>query len=375
MANQEVEDIALREEPATEGRRTESYEQERPVHVARAELVLAADETHWLRNLPLKPDPLQQVAAAVHDVRPELGERAEVYIDLLPLTPARMAYLRRQANARVAGGRGGMGGFFSELGKELGSFGSELLNEFVPGGAPGPAGPVRQTSPGEMSPAGRTTAPVLTKFDLREPAFEVQVLLRTQSEIPGRAQAHLHQLQAAFDAWKAENYWRAAGFNLGFIHIGADWWPWRRSFDRRLRTGLFRPRKTNLLTASELAGLLKPPTRHCSHLNVKRSGGVVPPLPRELPVYTGQADVLPIGYATGPDTLERLYGMPLEDLFFSFRIGKSRYGKTETALVQAVALALAGHGVWFLDPHADGWRRAAPLLTQHRSWDGSGRSI
>jgi hypothetical protein len=32
--------------------------------------------------------------------------------------------------------------------------------------------------------------------------------------------------------------------------------------------------------------------------------------------------------------------------------------------VQAVALALSGRtGVWFLDPHADGWRRARPLLT------------
>jgi hypothetical protein len=81
-------------------------------------------------------------------------------------------------------------------------------------------------------------------------------------------------------------------------------------------------------------------------------------------VWTGQPGVIPIGYAPGPDGRERLLGMPLDDLFFSLRVGKSRYGKTETALVQAVALALSsGDGVWFLDPHADGWRRARPLLT------------
>jgi hypothetical protein len=90
----------------------------------------------------------------------------------------------------------------------------------------------------------------------------------------------------------------------------------------------------------------------------------MPPAPRALPVWTGQPGVIPVGYVPGPDGKERLLGMPLADLFFSLRVGKSRYGKTETALVQAVALALhSTDGVWFLDPHADGWQRARPLLT------------
>ncbi|GAA4898895.1 hypothetical protein [Streptomonospora salina] len=323
------------------------------VHVARAELVLAAGDSAYLRSLPLSPDPLHQLAAAVIDVRPELGERADVCFDLVPLTPARNAHLRRKA-MRAAQEEGE--GLFAELGRELVGFGRELVGELVPGGGRGDT----------AQPAARDRGadrPTQTKFDTAEPAFEVQLLLRAESEIPGRAEAHLHQLQAAFDAWRGDNYWRAAGLNLGFAHIGADYWPWRRRFERRWTTGLFRPRKRNIVTASEVSGLLKPPTKHCESLNVRRSGGVVPRLPRELPVYNGQRDVLPIGYATGPDAVERLYGMPLDDLFFSFRIGKSRYGKTETALVQAVSLALAGHGVWFLDPHADGWKRAAPLLT------------
>ena len=57
------------------------------LHTARAELVLALDSTLPLRTVPLKPDPLQPFAAAVADVLADLGEDAEVAIDLLPLTP------------------------------------------------------------------------------------------------------------------------------------------------------------------------------------------------------------------------------------------------------------------------------------------------
>uniref|UniRef100_UPI0018CBFD6E hypothetical protein n=1 Tax=Nocardiopsis sp. CNT312 TaxID=1137268 RepID=UPI0018CBFD6E len=174
---------------------------------------------------------------------------------------------------------------------------------------------------------------------------------------------HLHQILAACEVFTGENHWRTAGINLGVAHLGSDAWPWRRSFDRRIDTGLFRPRKENLLTGRELAGFLKPPTRHCHGRNVARSHGLIAPPPPSLPAYTGQEGVLPLGYATAGDGTEKLVGTPLDDLYFSLRIGRSRYGKTETALVQSLALALGGHGVWYMDPHADGWRRAAPMLT------------
>jgi hypothetical protein len=160
-----------------------------------------------------------------------------------------------------------------------------------------------------------------------------------------------------------------AGINLGVMHLGADSILFRRRFDTRLRTGEFAPRRANPVSATEIAGLLKPPTVHCELRNVARSGGMVPPAPRDLPTYTGQPSVIPLGYTPGPDGADRLVGMPLDDLFFSLRVGKTRYGKTEMALVQAVALALSGQGVWFLDPHADGWRRAQPLLTGARVAD------
>jgi hypothetical protein len=53
----------------------------------------------------------------------------------------------------------------------------------------------------------------------------------------------------------------AAGLNLGIAHVGADSVWFRRGFDRRLRTGEFAPRRASLVTAAELAGLLKPPTK------------------------------------------------------------------------------------------------------------------
>lgn len=334
-------------------------------HVARAELVLARNSRHPLRTVPLKPDPLQGLAAAVADVRPDLQEHVQVCLDLLPLTPAKTAHLRRTAlkalNPPATPATGGR--LLGPLLAGTANLALELADEFLPGTGPRgtPAAPSPTPDPGQ----DRQRRLEGLKFtDTSEPVFCAQLLIRVESQIPGRAQAHLHQLLAAFDIFRGDNYWKSAGWNLGFVHIGSDWWPWRRSFDRRVATGEFRPRRPNLVTAREIAGLLKPPTRHCAHLNVVRSGGLVPAPPRELPLYTGQEEVLPIGYATGPDGQDRLVGTPLEDLFFSFRIGRSRFGKTETALTQAVALALAGKGVWFLDPHADGWRRAAPLLTR-----------
>jgi hypothetical protein len=332
------------------------------VHVARAELVLAADAARPLRAVPLRSDLLQSFAAAVLDVRPELGERAEVCVDLVPVTAARA---RRLRSARVrhaqAGRSAGAGGGLLRGGLELAR---ELAAELRPGGRPGTSGQTSRDA-GTSSGTAREVRDAVGKFaDPLVPLFEVQVLAVAVSRVPGRASAHLHQVLAAFDVMRGENWWRVAGFNLGVAHVGADSRLFRRSFDRRLASGEFAPRRASLVTAAEIGGLLKPSTVHCAHRNVARSGGMVPPPPRCVPEWCGQPDVVPVGYAPGPDGRERLLGMPLADLFFSLRVGKSRYGKTETALVQAVALALHGSdGVWFLDPHADGWRRARPLLT------------
>jgi hypothetical protein len=325
--------------------------------VVRAELVLAADPVRPLRAVPLRPDLLQSFAAAVMDVRPGLGEHAEICVDLVPVTAARAARMRR---ARIRAGEPG-GGWLAGLAHGGLGLLLELAGDILPG-----RGPLTSSRAGTPRDAVKRPAAAAGKLaDPSVPLFEVQVLAAAASEVPGRGQAHLHQILAAFDVMRGENWWKTAGLNLGIAHAGADSVWFRRGFDRRLRTAEFAPRRPSVVTAAEISGLLKPPTRHCAHHNVARSGGMVPAPPQNLPVWTGQPGVLPIGYAPGPDGRERLLGMPLADLFFSLRVGKSRYGKTETALVQAVALALSGQdGVWFLDPHADGWQRARPLLTE-----------
>ena len=59
---------------------------ERPVHVARAELVLAQPDHLPLRRVPLQPDPLKHFADAFGELREDLGDRASVVIDLMPVT-------------------------------------------------------------------------------------------------------------------------------------------------------------------------------------------------------------------------------------------------------------------------------------------------
>ena len=145
------------------------------------------------------------------------------------------------------------------------------------------------------------------------------------------------------------------------------------SFDHRFRTGAFAPRKRQWFTVPELAGFLKPPTARCHSSAVVRSGGLVPPAPANLPVYTGQHNLVPLGAVTYADGRERIGAARVKDLLFGLSLGKSGHGKTEAALVQAIAMAHNGHGVWFLDPHGEAWTRAKPYLAhahlQDRVWE------
>ncbi|WP_232376795.1 type IV secretory system conjugative DNA transfer family protein [Amycolatopsis aidingensis] len=117
------------------------------------------------------------------------------------------------------------------------------------------------------------------------------------------------------------------------------------------------------MTASEIAALLKPPSGRCQSPAIARSRGWVQPAPRELPTYRPDAGLVRLGYVTDVNGEDRLVGIPLRELLFSARFGKAGFGKTEEALAQAIELARAGGGVWFLDPHADGWKRAKPYLS------------
>jgi hypothetical protein len=160
-----------------------------------------------------------------------------------------------------------------------------------------------------------------------------------------------------------ENHLRAAGLRFGGLgFLGADA-PWRRGrFDRRLHGRRFAPPRASVLSASEIAGLLKPPTAHCSVENVARSGGAIPPPPPGLPTYTGQEGLIPLGKVSDRAG-ERVVGVPVAGTLFAYMAGRSRYGKTETAIGQFIALARSGHGGLFLDPHADAIKDMKPYLT------------
>lgn len=327
------------------------------VHVARAELVLARAAHLPLGVLDIRrQDPLQSMAAAITDVRPDLGETVEACVDLVPLTPARVGHLARRATRSGSQDTSSLTAMAHGLVRGTGSLLWEILQEFLPHSREAAASASRPSGPARVGGAEPN------KFAITEPVFAVQVLLRCTSEIPGRAQSHLRALIGAFDVYRGENWWRVRGIRVPGRHLGADTVFYRRSFDRRFASGLARPAATSVVTVSEIAALLKPPTRHCESLAVLRSRGWVPPAPRELPTYVPGKGLVRLGYINDINGEERLVGVPWSEVLFSARFGKAGYGKTEQALAQAIDIARAGGGVWFLDPHADGWRRAKPYL-------------
>ncbi|MFD9961714.1 hypothetical protein [Amycolatopsis sp. NPDC058986] len=205
------------------------------LHVARAELVLARPPRFALKALPVRPDdPLQSLANALGDVRPDLGEKVDVCLDLIPLTPAKIRHLARQA-AQHAGGDSGV---LRAVGSGVAEAAGEVLGEFLPNARGAGRGAPRPTARGAASSARAA----VNKFATDEPVFAVQVLIRCQSEIPGRAQAHLRSVIGAFDVYRGENYWRARGPRILGWHVGADTPIIRRLFDRRFRTGLAKAR-------------------------------------------------------------------------------------------------------------------------------------
>lgn len=313
------------------------------MHVARAELVLARPSVEPLRAAGVGPDPLAGFAGALDALRED--ETAEVCVDLSPITPAR----RRRIRARML--RTARRADHDRPQTSI----TELLD-----GA--------DARPGKSVPelverrAGQRA--LTNKLGSPEPLFEIQVLVRVSSPIRGRAVDQLQALVAAFDGFAGDNHFRVSGLRLlgGAGFLGADA-PWRRRrFDRRARTGLFRPARRRIVTATEIAGLLKPPTVNCAASNVLRSGGVIPPPPRGLATFTDHRDdLLPLGRIEEQDG-ERIVGIPIEGTFFTYMAGRSRYGKTETGIGQFIHLARAGHGCFFLDPHEDAIQRIKHYL-------------
>ncbi|MFF3070048.1 ATP/GTP-binding protein [Kitasatospora sp. NPDC057904] len=316
------------------------------LYVQRAELVLAFADRRPLAALGLTPDPLQQVAAAMASVLAGTGEQADVVIDLVPVSEQALARRRRRllAQSRRRGP--------SAYGERLtgGLWGTGLAQSFSAAWSSGGSG---RGGTGQRLLRMTDVRDGVGKFEPGSAVFALQLLLRTRAAHPQAALARMHQLLAAFAVTGGENYLKARVPRT------------RQSvaaFDRRFASGEFAPSRRQWVTVPELAGFLKPPSARCHAAGVVRSGGLVPPAPADLPVYTGQRDLVPLGAVVYPDGVERIGAARIDDLLFALMLGKSGHGKTESALVQCIALAHAGFGTWFLDPHGEAWARAKPYL-------------
>jgi hypothetical protein len=321
----------------------------RALEVVRAELRLSRPSSEPLAHLPLNPDPIQTFAAVIARLRRSQGEEAQVAVDLLPATPATRRRLRvrllREARRR------------SDVAAN-GPYTGGLVGYII-----GSRQQVTRT-PAEVVEVRAEREEIAAKLLQAEPLFRMQVLIRCSSPERGRAVACLQGLLGCFDGFAGANSLRVAGVRfLGLAFAGSDIPGLRAWFDRRMRTGLFRPLRTNYVTAREMAGLLKPPTVNCSAPEVLRLGPAVHPAPKSLPTFTGQRDLVPLGRVED-ERGERRVGLRLEDSFFTYTAGRSRWGKTELALTQFLHLVRSGHGGLFLDPHEDAIARIKSCLTE-----------
>ncbi len=310
--------------------------------VLRTELVLARPSVEPLARLLPKPDPLQPFAAAIGRLHSDT-EDASVCVDLLPASGFRAARLRRRLRRQAR-----------RLHGERRGWAALLTGEERRRGRPDPQEQVERSGAVRAVDAKRRESGEL---------FEAQILLRSEAPTRGQAEAAMSGLLAAFRPLAERNYLRASGLSIpGLAFLGSDIPMRRGSFDRRFATGLFRPARKTILTARELAGFLKPPTVYCGERNVLRSGALLSP-PPELPTFKeGRGDLIPIGQVT-TESGKQLVGVQTADTFFVYVCGRSRYGKTESAIAQFAHVVRCGHGGLFLDPHGDGLERIAPYLT------------
>ncbi|MDQ1041859.1 ATP/GTP-binding protein [Streptomyces sp. V4I2] len=323
-------------------------------HTVRAEFILRGKPIAPLREVPLAPDPLQPLVDAVADLRAELGDLAEIRLDLqrapkwalrarrLQLMSAARRTERREAQRSARWLRQDASGIEDSMGWQL----QQLLTD-----KPGPGGGRRLVMP--PVPRRVDAAQALGKLAEDDHLVRVQLLVMCASNTQGRAQARLAQLQAALDVFGGRSRWAMRGWRLGPWRIGADHWPTRRGFERRWNLGHCQPPRANWVQLEEITGLLKPPTVHCR----------LPVLAGDLPTFAfGDPELLLQGIYRSPDGRERLVATYAEETLFEVGVGKAGGGKTERALAQAIGWAHAGGGLVFVDPHRDSWPRATRFL-------------
>lgn len=333
-------------------------------HTVRAVFALHGAPGARLRDVPLEPDPLQPLIDAVADLRTDMGDVAEVCLDISPAARWRLTARRwqvvdaaRQAARRQS--RREAQWMTQDAATMEDALSWQLTKLTVPQQQRGGEGRRLLMTP---RPPRVDREKVLGKLFEDTGLVRVQLMVRCSSDTTGRVERRLRHIEAALDVYAARTRLSSLGFSLGGLRFGPDSWPWRPRFDERWDTGLIAPSRNSWARIEELGGLLKPPTRHAR----------LPVLVTDIPTYRLGSPLLPQGHLRGPDGKERLIATREDDTLFEVQVGKAGWGKTMRALVQATASAHAGRGLAFIDPHRDSWATVAPYLAHdeimERAW-------
>jgi hypothetical protein len=314
------------------------------LHVARAELVLVHNDLYPLSS-EFDHTPMWRFLRAFLKLDYELGERATIAVDLLPLTPRQRRRHRRRLARKAARKKGS----FDPLGFMIGDAVQIRASD--------------DASDLEQSIASQALSERLKQL---ENAFRIQVLIRVEARGRERAEWMLKGMVACFDQFTARNAYQVHGLNLGVVFLStADLPLLRRFFDYRMRTGLFFPLKNSVVGGREIQWFVGPASikdemAAPDNYGHRLMGGQ--PLP-EVPTFDYRAGVIPNGLIYSRSRGIVMAGTSIADTRLSFTAGKSGSGKTELAMNEFVQLARAGNGCLLLHPHADVIDRLRPYLT------------
>lgn len=317
-------------------------------YTARREMVLARPDGHLLAAVPLDPDPLTAFAKVFALVADD--EDLTVCFDLMALSHERHAAVGTEREAASADPAQRAQRVQRDWGTAWRQFSQPLGGHAAKPSAPTPArGNTARSRANPKAATGTAT-----------PLFHVQVLARATAATRTRARALVVAATGApLRQWAQPdggNWWEPRAL-LG--RPTADWPLVRDGFDARFEGGTFpaaaswvpkhRPAR---VTATEIAGLLKPPTAKNGHADLRRSGAAAPPPRGLLPLGPG---VRPLGWVDGYD---QPVGTSWDEFFFGAEFGKTRWGKTNAALVRFLSWVAdppygLGLGGAFVDPAGD----------------------
>ncbi len=287
------------------------------------ELVLAAPDTHPLRDPGLSPDPLTPIAN-FFDTLDHGTENVEVQLNLWPIPPDRV---RRHRTRQI----------------------DALKKQQVPG--------TKDSSAPNLKWLEGTVSTVNAAFT---------VLIAAEAPTVARAQSLVTEAATQFTAY-------SNGQLQGLVY-DAGRYRTRRA-QKRLAARFRQPiaaaaRPRRWLPADTLAGILKPATAKCEG-EILRGNPLAGLPPRDILHFDASAlrdglsepsaELIPWGIDQyRPD---RVLAVAEEDTYFTWTGGTSGYGKTETTMARFVYLARAGHGCLLLDPHSDAVEKVKPYLT------------